>query len=126
MSTDKNNDFWVWVEVKTEEMGISFSELERRSGASKGGMVRRKNDQKLPTVEMAEGMCKALKVSWVELWHRAGLVKEYSPAEVVLTGDELTGLDEELYYLLRDRSDDFKAALLKTAKAWVLYEEMNK
>lgn len=99
-------------------------ELEKRAGFTHGSISRRKNDQKLPTTEMAEGMCKALKVSWVELWARAGFVEEYSAEEVVLSEGDLSGLDEELYYLLRDRSDEFKAALIKTAKAWILYEDL--
>lgn len=119
-----NSEFWAWVENKTDETGISFSELERRAGVAKGGMVRRRNEQKIPTVEMAEGMCRALKVDWVEFWGHAGFVAEYSPEGVTLSEDDLSGLDEELYYLLRDRSDDFKAALIKTAKAWALYEDM--
>jgi transcriptional regulator with XRE-family HTH domain len=120
--------FWDWVDRRSEEVGIvSFRELENRSGFSHGAIGRRKNNHKFPTVEMAEGMCHALKVDWVKLWSHAGFVDEYSPEKVQLTADQLTGLDAEIYYALRDTGDDFKQAVLKTIKTWlVLYEELRK
>lgn len=118
--------FWEWVEKRMEEVGVpSIRELEKRAGFKTSAILRRKNDLKFPTVEMAEGMCYALKVDWVELWAQAGFVSEYSPEKVALTVDQLNGLDAEIYYTLRDTGDDFKRAVLKTIKTWlVLYEEL--
>lgn len=118
--------FWEWVQTRMDEVGISsFRELERRANVANGVINSRKNDLKFPTVEMAEGLCHALKVDWVELWGRAGFVEEYSPSNVGLSPDQLTGLDVEIYYALRSAGDDFKQAVLKTIKTWlVLYEEL--
>ena len=67
--------FWRWIEHRMEETGISsFRELERKAGVSTGLISSRKNDLKLPTVQMAEGLCRALQVSWVDLWERAELI----------------------------------------------------
>ena len=120
--------FWEWVEKRMGEVGISsIRELEKRSGFNTSAILRRKNDLKFPTVEMAEGMCLALKVSWVELWGRAGFIEAYSPEAVALTADQLEGLDADIYYAFRDTGDDFKRAVLKTIKTWlILYEELRK
>ena len=73
--------FWEWVENRMDQIGIaSYRELESRSGFANGAISRRKNALKFPTVEMAEGMCQALRVSWVELWKEAGFIVE--PPEV--------------------------------------------
>lgn len=127
MMSKDSYKFWEWVQNRMDEIGISsFRELERRASVANGVINTRKNDLKFPTVEMAEGMCRALKVSWVELWAQAGFIEAYSPETVVLTPDQLEELDAELYYAVRDRTDEFKKALLKTAKAWILYEDLRK
>lgn len=109
-----------------EELEIpSYRELAKRAGVSHGTINALKNQLKPPTVETAEGLCKALRVSWVELWTKAGFVEGYSPKKVELNPDQLTGLDAEIYYELRGSGDDFKRAVLKTIKTWmVLYEEL--
>ncbi len=95
-----------------EETGVSsFRELERRAGVSTGLISSRKNDLKLPTVQMAEGLCQALQVSWIDLWERAGLIQR-------LGADQLSGLDAEIYQTLQGASDDFKQAVLKTIRTW--------
>ena len=97
-----------------EEVGISsFRELERRAGVSNGVISSRKNDLKFPTVQMAEGLCRALRVSWVDLWEQAGFVQPLGP-------DRLTGLDAEIYQILQGTSNDFKRAVLKTIETWLV------
>jgi len=67
---------------------------------------------------MAEGMCRALRVSWCELWEKAGFVERIEP-------EYLTGLDAEIYRALQGVGDDFKQAVLKTIRTWlILYEEL--
>lgn len=103
------------------EVGISsLRELARRSGVSHGTISAYRSDLKPPTVETAEGLCRALKVDWVELWERAGYVSKFR----LPPSSDLEGLDAEIYYTLKDRSEEFKKALLKTAKAWGLYEDL--
>jgi transcriptional regulator with XRE-family HTH domain len=111
-----------------DELNISsFRELEKRAGFQNGAVGRRKNERKFPTVEMAEGLCRALRVDWVELWTRAGYMERLSQAEVSPAPEQLTGLDAEIYQVLQDTGDDFKGALLKTVRIWlVLYEELRK
>jgi transcriptional regulator with XRE-family HTH domain len=112
--------FWQWIERRMEEVGISsFRELERKAGVSTGLISSRKNDLKLPTVQMAEGLCQALQVSWIDLWERAGLIQR-------LSTDQLTGLDAEIHQTLQGASDEFKQAALKTIRAWlVAWEDKN-
>jgi len=94
------------------EVGISsFRELERRAGITNGLVNSRKNDLKFPTVELAEGLCRALRVSWVELWERAGFAER-------LRADDLTGLDSEIYEALEGTSGEFKRAVLSTIRIW--------
>ena len=103
--------FWEWVEQRMEELGIpSFRQLEKRAGLSTGAINSRKNDLKFPTVEMAEGLCRALNVSWVDLWEQAGY----------LGTDQLTGLDAEIYQTLQGTRDNFKHAALKAIKVWLV------
>lgn len=119
--------FWDWVGKRIDEIGLkSYSELEKRAGSGSGAIIKRKNENKFPTIEMAEGMCYALRVDWVELWTEAGFVDALNRAEVNPGISDLTGLDAELYATLRSQNDEFKKALLKTAKAWVLYEDLRK
>jgi transcriptional regulator with XRE-family HTH domain len=103
-----------------EELGIpSYRELEKRAGLSTGAINSRKNDLKFPTVEMADGMCRALNVSWLDLWDQAGFVQR-------LGTDQLTGLDAEIHQTLQGASDEFKQAVLKTIRAWlVAWEDKN-
>jgi transcriptional regulator with XRE-family HTH domain len=106
--------FWQWVQQKMEEMGISsFRELERRSNLANGAISTRKNDVKFPTVEMAEGLCRGLGVSWIELWEHAGFVEPQ-------TEDQLTGLDIEIYRALQNAKDSVKRAALETIKVWLV------
>ena len=110
-----------------EEIGInSIRELEKRAGFKTSAVLRRRNELKFPTIEMAEGLCRALKINWVEFWAMAGFIEEYNAEKVELTPDKLSGMDEEIYYSLRPVSDEFKRAVLKTIKAWLLYEELKK
>jgi len=119
--------FWEQVDRRMEEIGInSIRELEKRAGFQTSAILRRRNDLKFPTIEMAEGLCRALKVTWIEFWAMAGYVEEYNAERVELTSDKLSGLDEEIYYSLRPVKDEFKQAVLKTIKAWLLCEELNK
>jgi transcriptional regulator with XRE-family HTH domain len=104
--------FWQWVQQRMEYLGIpSFRELEKRAGLSNGAINSRKNDLKFPTVEMAEGLCHALQVSWLDLWEQAGFVQR-------LNIDELAGLDAEIYRALQGTGNDFKQTVLKTIQAW--------
>lgn len=113
--------FWEWVQRRMEELEISsFRELERRAGVTNGVISSRKNEIKPPTVEMAEGLCKALRVDWVELWTQAGYVPRL-PA----IGD-LVGLDAEIYQALAPAGDDFKLAILKTIKTWLVFYSSTK
>jgi transcriptional regulator with XRE-family HTH domain len=106
--------FWQWVQQRMEDRGIlSFRELERKAGVSTGLISSRKNDLKFPTVQMAEGLCEALQVSWVDLWEQAGFVQR-------LNADQLTGIDAEIHEALQDASDDFKRAVLKTIRTWLV------
>lgn len=120
--------FWKWVSKRMDEVGIeSFSILEKRSKSSSGSIIKRKNEQKFPTVEMAERMCYALRVDWVEFWSQAGFVKRLGQPVVNPSFSDLQGLDAELYQLLQGTGDDFKLATLKTIRIWlVLYEELRK
>jgi transcriptional regulator with XRE-family HTH domain len=107
------NTFWQWVQERMEERGIPFfRELERRARVSNGVINSRKNNLKIPTVEMAEGLCHALQVSWVDPWEQAGFVQQ-------LSIDQLIGLDAEIHRTLQDADNDFKRAVLKTIKAWL-------
>ena len=96
-----------------EELEISsFRELERRAGVTNGVISSRKNELKPPTVEMAEGLCQALRVDWVELWTQAGYINKL-PAT-----SDLVGLDAEIYLALLGKDDEFKRAVLSTIKIW--------
>lgn len=111
--------FWAWADELMKELGIrSVAELERLAGTGIGTITKRKGAYKLPTVEIAEGMCRALRVSWVELWMQAGFIDRVNEGMLV-------GLDAEIYQALRSVGDDFKKAVLKTIKTWlILYEEL--
>lgn len=113
--------FWLWVQQEMLSKDIqSFRDLERRAGLSNGSISSRKNDLKLPTVEMAQALTDALGVTWVKLWSEAGIVSQVDPSQ-------LKGLDAEIYQSLQGTGDDFKLAVLKTIKTWlVLYEELKK
>lgn len=106
------------------DVGItSMRDLARRAGVSHATISTYKNQLKPPTVETAEGLCYALKVDWVELWERAGYVGKFQPPR----SSDLEGLDAEIYQALKGTGDDFKLAVLKTIKSWlVLYEELRK
>lgn len=90
----------------------SYNELSRRAGLSHGTINVQKNHLKTLTVQVAEGLCRALKVDWVELWTHAGYIAKL-PAI-----NDLKGLDAEIYLALLGKDDDFKRAVLKTIKTW--------
>ena len=104
-----------------EELEISsFRQLEKKAGFAAGAIGKRKNDSKPPTVEMAEGLCQALKVDWVELWTQAGYIQKLPAIS------DLQGLDAEIYLSLKDQPDDFKRAVLATIKTWRDYNNSEK
>ncbi len=119
--------FWDWVSEQIDAKGISFSVLEKRANLSSGSIIKRKNEQKFPTVEMAEGLCRALKVNWVDLWSKAGFVDEFSSQKVDPRSSDLQGLDADIHQSLQGTGEDFKLAVLKTIRIWlVLYDELRK
>ncbi|MCL4295241.1 MAG: helix-turn-helix transcriptional regulator [Anaerolineae bacterium] len=124
MMSEKLTTFWTWVEQRMNEVGItSMRELARRAGVSHATISAYKNDLKPPTVETAEGLCRALRVDWVELWDRAGYVSKFH----IPASSDLEGLDAEIYQALQGTGDDFKLAVLKTIRTWlILYEELRK
>lgn len=67
---------------------------------------------------MAEGMCQALRIDWCVFWSKAGMTEEYSQKNVQLTPDQLSGLDADIYYAVKDKDNCFKEAILKTIKAF--------
>ncbi len=99
------------------EIGIpSYRQLESSAGFANGAIGRRKNDAKFPTVEMAEGLCQALRVSWCELWEQAGFVKH-------VTKEDLEGLEAEIHRELEGMPDQFKRRVLKLirlCKTWLV------
>jgi transcriptional regulator with XRE-family HTH domain len=108
---NKVDSFWQWVERRMEELEISsFRQLEKKAGFSPGAIGKRKNEIKPPTVEMAEGLCQALRVDWLELWTQAGYIQPL-PAT-----SDLQGLDAEIYLALSGKDDEFKRAFLKIIK----------
>jgi transcriptional regulator with XRE-family HTH domain len=113
MAMKKNvQAFWKWVEDRMETLGVpSISQLEDLAGLGGGTINKRKNALRFPTVEMAEGMCRALRVSWSELWEKAGFVDS-------VREDELTGVDAEIYRALQGRGDDFKRRVLQSIGVW--------
>ena len=116
--------FWAWVQERMEELCISsFRELEKRAGFKNGAIGRRKNERKFPTTEMAEGLCRALRVDWVELWSHAGYVDQFSQAAVNPRSSDLEGLDAEIHQALQGAGEDFKQAVLKTIKTWLFISE---
>jgi transcriptional regulator with XRE-family HTH domain len=80
------DSFWAWVDSRMIEVGISsYRDLARRAGVSHGTINQAKNSLKVPTVEIAEGLCRALRVDWVELWSRAGFVDRLNVDRTALT-----------------------------------------
>jgi len=70
---------------------------------------------KPPTVEMAEGLCRALRVSWCELWEQAGFVEH-------VTKEDLKEVDAEIYRELEGMPGQFKRRVLKLirlCKTWL-------
>lgn len=120
--------FWEWVDKRAEEVGIfSMSDLEKKVGVANGTIRSRRSRLKPPTTEMADGLCRALRVDWVELWTRAGYVDKLNKKVVSPSPNDLQGLDAEIYQALQGTGDDFKLAVLKTIKTWlILYEELRK
>lgn len=71
---------------------------------------------KLPTVEMAEGLCQALRVTWCELWEQAGFVEH-------ITEEDLEGLDADIHWELKEMPNWFKRRMLELIrlfKVWVV------
>jgi len=98
----------------------SYRELAKKAGLSHGTINAQKNHGNPLTVQMAEGLCQALKVDWVELWTQAGYI-----ARLPATSD-LKGLDAEIYLALLDKDDDFKRAVLQTIKIWRAVDQAEK
>lgn len=119
--TKKLDSFWEWVEIRMEEVEIpSYRELARRAGVSHGTINSQRNQLKPPTIETAEGLCRALQVSWVELWTKAGYIHP-------INKEQLQGLEAEIQQALQGTGDDFKLAVLKTIRTWlILYDELRK
>lgn len=90
----------------------SIHELARRAGMSHGTINAQKNHAKPLTFKMAEGLCRALKVDFVELLTHAGYIAKL-PAP-----SDLAGIDAEIYLALLDKDEEFKRAVLKTIKIW--------
>jgi len=100
--------FWEWVEQRMEEVDLlSYRQLEAAAGFANGAIGRRKNDAKFPTVEMAEGLCHALRVGWVELWTRAGFVNE------AMQEDQLMGVDAEILWEVQGTSKQFRRSVIE-------------
>ena len=94
----------------------SYRQLESSAGFANGAIGRRKNDAKFPTVEMAEGLCRALRVSWCELWEQAGFVKH-------VTAENLRGLEAEIHRELEGMPEQSKRRVLKLIrlyKTWLV------
>jgi len=85
----------------------SYRQLEAAAGFANGAISRRKNDIKLPTVEMAEGLCHALRVGWVELWMQAGYVSE------VAQEGRLMGVDAEILREIEGTSETFRRSVVE-------------
>ena len=109
--------FWKWVDTRMEELDItSLRELERRAGFAPGAVGKRWNMLKPPTVEMAEGLCRALRVSWCELWEQAGFVDH-------VTEEDLRGEEAEIHRELEGMPERSKRRVLKLIrlyKAWLV------
>ena len=91
------------------EIGLrSFRELERKAGFAPGAIGKRKNALKLPTTEMALGMCQALRVPWDQLWSHANLSEP-----------EETASAAELLFLLNQLPLKEQEELVEIAKAWI-------
>jgi hypothetical protein len=75
---------------------------------------------------MAEGLCRALRVDWVELWSHAGYLDQFSQAAVNPRSSDLAELDAQIHQALQDQTDDFKWAVLKTIKTWQVLHEVTK
>lgn len=67
--------FWTSVQKRMDDLEIpSIRELEKQAGVSNGAISTRKNQLKMPTRTMAEGLCRALRWTWIELWVKAGYI----------------------------------------------------
>lgn len=97
-----------------EELSIpSYRDLAKRAGVSHGTINAQKNQLKPPSIETAEGLCRALYVSWAELWARAGYIPHIDPKT-------LQGVDAEIYEALQLTNDeDFKKAILTSLRTWI-------
>jgi transcriptional regulator with XRE-family HTH domain len=124
----KIDTFWQWVEKRMEELQItSYRDLAKKAGLSPATITNRKSECKPPTIEIAEGLCHALRVDWVELWTRAGYVDQFGPETVNPRVSDLKGLDAQIYQTLQGTSEEFKLATLKTIKTWlVIQDELKK
>ena len=69
--------FWNWVNKRRQDRRIpSIRQLEQAAGLSNGTLHAQWGSDTPPTVKVAEGLCKALGVSWLELWTRLGYIPE--------------------------------------------------
>lgn len=106
--------FWEWVDARMQELGItSYRQLESRAGLSNGAVSSRRNELKAPTVEMADALCKALRVSWSELWWHAGYVSKI---------EDLTSTDpllREAYQILQQLPEDARTIVVHMLRGLV-------
>lgn len=99
--------FWTWVQKRMDDLEIpSIRDLEKKAGVSNGAISTRKNQLKMPTRTMAEGLCRALRVTWIELWVKAG----YIPPGALDT--HITPEERQLVILYRNLSPNRREAAL--------------
>lgn len=103
-----------------DDRGISsFRKLAELAGVSHGTINQQRNQLKPPTIETAEGLCRALGVDWIELWSRAGYIK-------MIDKDKLSPIDLRIIQALESQDNDFKTAVLESIERWVSYEQKRK
>jgi hypothetical protein len=104
MGMKKDADmFWMKVLERMDELEIpSIRQLEERVGVANGTIGTRMNGLKFPTVPMAEGLCRALRWTWIELWTHAGYIPN---AGVVFTTVAEQDIIESFRQLNHDRQE---------------------
>jgi transcriptional regulator with XRE-family HTH domain len=111
--------FWEWVDQRREELGIdSYRQLETLMGYSHGAVSGRRNSGKYPTTQMAREMARVLKVSWVEFWMKAGIIRatdfQILPRELrEEDAGYLVGVEWEIMTELQGRDESFKRMVLE-------------
>lgn len=107
----KNLDnFWKWVDSRKNDLGItSYRELAKLAGVSHGTINAQRNQNKPPTIETAEGLCRALQVSWLELWVKAGYIQ-------VLGNGQSEDIKQRMVELIDKLPDGEKQLVLELAE----------